>query len=96
MCSVLPFALLGGQLSRGLQVFVDQILLDGGQTGLVPAVVHGVLAFTLNTSNTRSHDHTHTYRIRPGACESVFYLRAGAQLCGVSEHVVQRDLKRRV
>lgn len=54
-CSVLPFALLSGQLSRGLQVFVDEIFLYGGQTWLISAVVHGVLAFTLNTTNMRSH-----------------------------------------
>ncbi len=130
MCgaSVFPFALLG-QLSRGLQVFVDELVLNGGQTGLISAVVHGVLAFTLNT-HTHRHVNMKLRSQQSGLVQLIVhftgnycnlkkdykdsclvlshiitftdeslilecYLGAGAQLCRVSKHVIQRDLEQK-
>lgn len=45
----LPLVLLGRQLTCSLQVFVDEFLLCARQAGLVSAVIHGVLPFSLKT-----------------------------------------------
>lgn len=47
--SALPLVLLRRQLPCSFQVFVHEFLLCAWQTGLVSAVVHGVLPFSLNT-----------------------------------------------
>lgn len=45
--SALPLVLLCGQLPRSFQILVDEFLLCGRQTRLIPAVFHGVLPFSL-------------------------------------------------
>lgn len=52
--SILPLALLGRQLAGGFQVLVNEVLLYGREARLIPAVVHGVLAFTLQNNTEAS------------------------------------------
>lgn len=47
--SVLPLVFLFCQLPCSFQILVDEFVLYGWQTRLIPAVFHGVLPFSLNT-----------------------------------------------
>lgn len=51
--SVLPLVLLCGELAGSLQVLVDEFFLCAWQAGLVSAVFHGVLAFSLYKQKKR-------------------------------------------
>lgn len=61
--SALPLVFLGGQLACGFQIFVDEFILCSWEAGLISAVVHGVLAFTLDK---------YVYSQNP--CHFMFYL----------------------
>lgn len=47
--SALPLVFLCRQLPCSFQILVDEFVLCGWQTRLIPAVFHGVLPFSLNT-----------------------------------------------
>lgn len=47
--SALPLVFLCWQLPCGFQILVDEFVLCGWQTRLIPAVLHGVLPLSLET-----------------------------------------------